>query len=264
MNEQAAMADEFDVEARWTLEAVRSLGADHAIPAACRGSASPAGLAWLAGTGGLAAGDRLVDVGAGMGGPAAFAAEHAGVSPILLEPMLGACRTAWALFGLPTIASAGERLPLADESVDAAWCLGVLCTTDAKATILAEGRRVLRPGGHLGLLAFTAPQERPPGAPEGNTFPSEEGLHALLAAADLVVADQIDVADLPAASEGWTRQIEAVERAVLDRHGDDPRSATARDQQRRMGRLLAAGTVTGRFLVARASGKTRRAATLFA
>ena len=42
-----AMALEFDVLSDWTREAVGHLGDDHALPAACRGSASPSPLAWL-------------------------------------------------------------------------------------------------------------------------------------------------------------------------------------------------------------------------
>jgi hypothetical protein len=40
------MVAEFDDVAGWTADAVEQLGRRHAIPAACRGSASPAALAW--------------------------------------------------------------------------------------------------------------------------------------------------------------------------------------------------------------------------
>ena len=43
-----AMEAEFDLVAEWTRQAVRRLGEDHALPAACQGSASPAALDWLA------------------------------------------------------------------------------------------------------------------------------------------------------------------------------------------------------------------------
>ena len=100
----SAMDAEFDVVATWTLEAVQRLGADHAIPAGCRGSASPGALAWLGEACELAEGSILVDVGGGVGGPAAFAAERFGVHPVLVEPMLGACRAAHAMFGIPALA----------------------------------------------------------------------------------------------------------------------------------------------------------------
>ncbi|MEV4579525.1 hypothetical protein AB0K16_40380 [Nonomuraea jabiensis] len=94
-----AMVAEFDDVAGWTADAVELLGERHAVPAACRGSASPAALAWLAEACELAPGMRLLDVGAGVGGPAAWAAERFGVRPILIEPMPAAGRAAARLFG---------------------------------------------------------------------------------------------------------------------------------------------------------------------
>jgi SAM-dependent methyltransferase len=104
----------------------------------------------------LAAGTTLLDVGAGAGGPAAWAAERYGVRPILLEPMQSACRAAARLFGFPVIAADGARMPLRTGSIDAAWCLGVLCTVEDKAALLGEIHRVLVPGASLGLLVVVA------------------------------------------------------------------------------------------------------------
>ncbi|NEA27199.1 SAM-dependent methyltransferase, partial [Actinomadura bangladeshensis] len=59
------MTAEFDDVARWTAEAVELLGERHAIPAACRGSASPAALAWLGEACEFSPGATLLDVGAG-------------------------------------------------------------------------------------------------------------------------------------------------------------------------------------------------------
>ena len=61
---------------------------------------------------GLAAADRMLDCGAGVGGPAAFAAAEVGVRPMLSEPEAGACRAARRLFGLPVV-QAGSDLPFA-------------------------------------------------------------------------------------------------------------------------------------------------------
>ena len=171
----AAMVAEFDDVAGWTADAVRRLGDRHAIPAACRGSASPTALAWLAEACELSVGMRLLDVGAGVGGPAAWAAERFGVSPILLEPMPAACRAASTLFGLPVVLADGQKIPLRTASVDVAWCLGVLCTVEDKAGLLSEMHRVLVPGGSLGpeALEMFLQIERPapPGAPaEGDNY----------------------------------------------------------------------------------------------
>lgn len=50
------------------------------------------------------------------------------------------------------VASVGEALPLASDSVDAVLCALVLCSVDDPVRVLAEVRRVLRPGGVLGVL----------------------------------------------------------------------------------------------------------------
>jgi SAM-dependent methyltransferase len=248
MSDPDAMEAEFDVVAEWTMDAVRQLGPDHAVPAGCRGSASPAALAWLGEACELQPEVVFLDVGAGVGGPSAYAAERFGVRPILLEPMLGAARAAGQLFGLAALAGAGDRLPLVADSVDAVWCLGVLCTTGQKAALLGEIRRVLHRGGHLGLLVFTADEARPAGAPEGNEFPSEKDLADLLAGAGFEVVEQADLDGFAGAPLSWSERADRVEQAVETAHGTDPRFVVAQDQQQRMARLLSGGQVTGRLV----------------
>lgn len=54
--------------------------------------------------------------------------------------------------GVLPVAAVGEALPLPDASVDAVLCAFVLCSVADPLAVLAEVRRVLRPGGHLLLL----------------------------------------------------------------------------------------------------------------
>lgn len=241
----SAMEAEFDLLARWTQEAVERLGHDHAVPAACRGSASPAALAWLGEACELRRGARLVDVGGGTGGPAAYAAERYGVQPLVVEPMVGACRAAAALFGLPVAVGSGEHLPLADRAADAAWCIGVLCTTTEKAAVLDELRRVLPAGGPLGLMVLVAARADLAEVPEGNSFPTDDELAGLLDAAGFDVVEQVGTGEFPAAPLSWTTRADRVERAVQDAHGDDPRFHRAGGQEELMGRLLRDGDVRG-------------------
>ena len=80
------MAAEFDTVAAWTAEVARDLGPEYHVPAGCRGSGSPAMMRWFLDRLDLPPGTRILDCGAGVGGPAAFAAEEANVRPMLTDP----------------------------------------------------------------------------------------------------------------------------------------------------------------------------------
>ena len=241
------MQDEFGTMAAWTREAVTRLGPDHAIPAGCRGSGRPSGLDWLLARLGAGPGDPLLDVGAGLGGPAAYARAAAGVRPVCVEPMRAAAAGAAALFDLPCVLGEGARLPLATGSFGLAWSLGTLCTTDEKAVWLGELRRVLRPRARLGLLVVVATGESFH-VPWGNAFPSLGELRQLLAAGGLTVAEEAWTDDLPPAGGTWQRLEDEVEAAVREAHGQDERYAAVRDQERRMGGLVESRRVRGRVL----------------
>ncbi|MFI0353271.1 class I SAM-dependent methyltransferase [Actinomadura sp. 9N407] len=238
----SAMVAEFDDVAGWTADAVEQLGERHAIPAACRGSANPAALVWLAEACELSAGTRLLDVGAGTGGPAAWAAKRFGVRPILLEPMPAACRAAARLFGLPVIQASGDRMPLRTESADAAWCLGVLDTVQDKAALLREIHRVLMPGSPLGLLVVVARGPWVFPAPDGNVFPTQRELVELLAGTGFELVEQIDRPD--GAPLSWSQRAEQVAAVVADRHRHDRAFALAVRQGESLTRLFASGQVS--------------------
>ncbi|MBT0769689.1 methyltransferase domain-containing protein [Kineosporia sp. J2-2] len=238
------MEAEFGVLAAWTADAVRRLGPEYAIAAACKGSASPGALGWLASVCGLREGSLLVDVGGGMGGPVAFARRRFGVRPVVLEPMGAACRAARDLFAVPAWRSDGQRLPLADGSVDAVWCLGVLCTTPDRHDLLAEIVRVMKPGARLGLLVFTADEPRPPGAPEGNVFPAAAELPGMLAEHGLTIVGTVGWEDVHDQEEDEWRRLAGEVQTLVDRlHDGDPRLDEVHEQERRIGRLIRDGVV---------------------
>jgi SAM-dependent methyltransferase len=249
--ESEAMEAEFDTVAGWTEEAVRALGPEYAIPAGCRGSGSEGALRWLADRLDLTPGSRLLDDGAGVGGPSGWLAADRGVRPVCAEPMAAAVRAGRRLFGLPSVVALSQQLPFADGAFDAAWCLGVLCTTSDKAGALAELRRVLRDGGRLGLLVFVADAPLPPPLPEGNEFPSEVELLGLLAEAGFRLEESAE-ADLRDSPEEWSDRAGAVEAEVARRHGGDPAFRQAEEQSGRVGRLLSDGGLRGWLGVATA------------
>jgi SAM-dependent methyltransferase len=238
--ESEAMEAEFDTVAGWTEEAVRALGPEYAVPAGCRGSGSEGALRWLADRLDLGPGTRMLDAGAGVGGPAGWLAAQRGLRPVCAEPMVAAVRASRRLFGLPSVVSLGQQLPFGDGAFEAAWCLGVLCTTSDKAGALGELRRVLVDGARLGLLVFVADHPLPPPLPEGNVFPSEAELRGLLADAGFTLDATAD-ADLGDSPAEWTERADAVEAEIARRHGDDPAFHQAEENSRRVGRLLSDG-----------------------
>jgi SAM-dependent methyltransferase len=244
------MEDEFGTMARWTVEAVSELSAAHAIPAGCRGSGTPAVLDWLLSRIEPSPATRLLDDGAGLGGPAAYARERSGLRPLCVDPMTAACEGARSLFGLPAVAGDAGRLPLADATFDAAWSLGTLCTTDEKARWLGELRRVLRDDAPLGLLVLVGTPEGF-ATPWGNHFPSDGELTDLVTRAGFTPTDREWAKALPDADERWQALEREVDEAVARRHGDDGRLSRVMEQEQALGELLDAGRIRGRLLVAR-------------
>lgn len=254
MTEADPMDDEFDTMAAWTAEAVAELGSDHAIPAACRGSGSPAALEWLAARLGLRPGMRLLDCGAGVGGPAELVARRYQVAPVLAEPMLHACRASGRLFGRPVVAATGDQLPFATGVFDAVWSLGVLCTVRNQAGLLAELRRVSRPEARVGLLVFLRTAPRLPEQPEGNHFLTAGELDTLLAGAGLAVLEHAELADFAAPEPDWQAAADRVEAVIERRHGSDQRWQTARRQEQVIGQLISDNLVAGRLLALEPAG----------
>jgi SAM-dependent methyltransferase len=239
------MVDEFDTVARWTAMAVDELGADHALPAACRGSGSPAALDWLADSMGLRSGTRLLDSGAGVGGPAEYVARTRSVRPVLTEPMEGACRAARQLFDHPVAVADGLLLPVRDAEFDAVWSLGVLCTIEDKRAYLDELRRVVVPGGAVGLLVYARTVESLPDQPDGNFFPSRKELMDHLQEVGLSVVDETPLADLPATPDDWSRAADEVDQVVERDHRDDERWQRAQAQQETIVTLIGDELVVG-------------------
>jgi len=245
--------------AEWPAQVAADLGPEYYVPAACRGSGQRMALDWL--LDGLRPGpdDLMLDVGAGVGGPAAYAAGKTGVRPVLAESEPGACRAAARLFGLPVVQADATALPFADGAVGLAWSLGVLCTApsrDAQLAMLQEMHRVVRPGGRIGLLVYLAETGQLDDPPQGNHFPASTGLHALLGRADLDIEAVADAQRMPDPPAGWADRAAVVERELRRRFGATPQLAAADGQSDRIGHLLSSGQLTSQVLLVRTKAES--------
>lgn len=103
---------------------------------------------------------RLLVLGSGQGHDLAHL-PPAVTSVVAVEPDETMRRRAGARVraaGVPvsSVGAVGEALPLPDASVDSVLCALVLCTVDDPAGVVAELRRVLRPGGAVLVLEHVA------------------------------------------------------------------------------------------------------------
>lgn len=101
----------------------------------------------------------VLEIGAGAG--ANFGYFRPDIRWLGLEPDPGRRRdlaAAAAAHGqhAPVIAAAAEQIPLADASVDAVAATLVLCSVADQDQVLAEVRRVLRPGGRFAFFEHVA------------------------------------------------------------------------------------------------------------
>jgi ubiquinone/menaquinone biosynthesis C-methylase UbiE len=125
-----------------------------------RGAVATRALARLAR---IVAGERVLDVGCGIGGPARLLAAEFGARVIGVDVTDSFCEAARLLTARCGLAERIEffradalALPLADASVDVVWTQHVAMNIADKAALSGELWRVLRPGGRLALHEILA------------------------------------------------------------------------------------------------------------
>ena len=108
--------------------------------------------------------DRVLDVGAGIGGPARFLAAVYGARVTALDATPRFCRAAELLTRGAGLADRVQivcgdalALPFADNSFDLAWTQSVSQNIADKQRFLAELARIVRPGGHVALFEVAGP-----------------------------------------------------------------------------------------------------------
>ena len=113
-------------------------------------------------------GTRILDVGAGLGGPARYLASTVGCAVTCLEPVLDFCDAAAMLnemTGLSGLVSVepGSALdmPFEDGSYDLVWTQNATMNIEDKARLFSEIRRVLTSGGRYAFQEITAGPQQP-------------------------------------------------------------------------------------------------------
>ena len=111
----------------------------------------------------ITAGDRVLDVGGGLGGPARLLARDFGCDVTVVDLTDAYCRIGELLTARTGLAERvrfqqGDalQLPFADESFDVVWTQHSTMNIADKARLYGEFKRVLRPGGRLALHEVAA------------------------------------------------------------------------------------------------------------
>lgn len=132
---------------------------------------------------------RILDVGAGLGGPARYLASTFGCTVTCLDPVLDFCDAAAMLSemtGLSGLVSAvpGSTLdiPFEDGSYDLVWAQNSTMNIEDKARLFSEIRRVLSSGGRYAFQEITAGSRQPIHLPV--PWASSEEMNFLSSAAD--------------------------------------------------------------------------------
>lgn len=112
---------------------------------------------------GLRPDERVLDIGAGIGGPARTIARHFSAHVLALDPTDRFCDLAIELnrrCGLAdrieVLRGDASRLPIEDAGIDLAISQALWPSVEDKAGMLAEAHRVLAPGGRLAVFEVLA------------------------------------------------------------------------------------------------------------
>jgi SAM-dependent methyltransferase len=236
---------EFGHYSGWIVDAIQQVGVEDPVVAACRGTGNPSLLEHLAADLAIEPGATVLDVGVGLGGPAAWLTREHSCRLVGIDIMLQAARGAHRLFDDVAVAVASTReLPFRDQSFDAAWALGVIEMLADKERAFREIVRVLVPGARVVVYDFVATEPELSTPPAACRFESADDIGRKLEAAGFDVLRSQAVPPLSAPPDTWQRATAAVRQRIHEGYDGDARLAAAEVERNNFNRLRLAGSIT--------------------
>lgn len=235
---------EFGRYTDWILEAVEAVGVEDPIAVACRGTADVALFEDLADGIGAHPGMRVLDLGCGMGGPAAWLRRQRGCDVVGLDLMEQGVRAARRLFAHDlSVVGSTYALPFPAGAFAGVWAAGVLELIEDKATALREMARVLEPGGRAAVYSYTSVTDELDDPPASDFFVSADAMGALAEEAGLQIHRAGPAAPAGGDDRGWRQTRALVEGEIRRRHAGEPEFELVREELARFRRLRAAAAV---------------------
>jgi SAM-dependent methyltransferase len=242
---------EFGSSSDWVVEAAERLRLSERVAVACRGTGNPALLSAVADAAGISDGDVVLDVGSGLGGPAAWLEDQVRCTTVgfdLMEASVGAQRRLFS--HSRSVVAGSDRLPFRSASFDAAWSLGVLEMVEDKPAALAEIARVLRPGGRLCLYEYTG-EKRPSGdGPEANLFVPPGSMTTMIVECGLELVRAEPAPHIPDPPLEWRAVTRIVRSEIARSHAGDPRLEEAEQERQRFLGMRRSGEIEDWIFVA--------------
>jgi len=233
---------EFGRHAGWIVEAIEAHGLD-AIPAACRGSGDPALFGLLADAIEARPGRLVLDIGCGIGGPAAWLATERGCEVVGIDVMEEPVHGLKRLFPrLCSIVATSRSLPFRDATFDASWAIGVIETIGHKREALKELARVLVSHGRLAAYTFVSTSNEIDDPPMADRFqPLDELVEDFERGGFRTLRVEPSALARPPAT--W-RQAQGAAQAHANRfHRDDPVLEDVDRELRKFARLHTSGQI---------------------
>jgi SAM-dependent methyltransferase len=207
----------FDRPSVWRAEEIlrSGLAGQDRMIAASPGPGFPLTLERLVTLTHVASGQRVVDIGSGLGGATMWLAEASGADVTGVEPVRSCLKASRRLFPALNVANASlETMSTSqDDFIDVVTALGVISLAAVPARAVAGLVEIVRPSGYIAVVDLVATRRSFRCGP--NIFVTSRGLARLFERAG---ADVVCVQPTPATPSKWAEVDEATTAAVATRH----------------------------------------------